>query len=209
MPSPNVIKPFVADSYYHIYNHGVHGQHLFADDEDYAVFLNLFKIYLSKDPIRDRFRRPVANLKNELSLLAYCLMPNHFHLLIYNFHEHGMSNFMLRAMTAYSMYFNKKYKRKGVLFRDSYKASLISDDAYLWHISRYIHLNPQDIGSQYTTYPYSSYAYYCGKKQAEWINPARILDLHDNNTRSYEKFVKDYEDRRAEIKQIEHLLADY
>jgi hypothetical protein len=111
-------------------------------------------------------------------------------------------------MTAYSTYFNKTHKRRGVLFESSYKAKLIDDDSYLWHISRYIHLNPQDIKEDYSKYRYSSLPYYLGNKQAEWINPKRILDMHSDNLASYAVFVKDYEAMRAEIKQQQYSLAN-
>lgn len=208
MPSKNVDKTFVNESYYHIYNHGVYNQQIFVDNEDYRVFLNLFKRYLSKAPARDRTRRSIAHLRDHIQLLAYCLMPNHFHLLVYNVKERGITELMHRVMTSYSMYFNKRYKRKGVLFQNTYKASLINDDAYLWHISRYIHLNPQDLNKEFSTYSFSSYPYYLGQKQAEWLNPDKVLALHKHGLSDYADFVKDYEAMRAELQQLKHLLAD-
>ena len=115
---------------------------------------------------------------------------------------------MRSVLTAYSMYFNKIHKRRGTLFESSYKASLIDNDVYLWHVSRYIHLNPQDIGKDFSAYPYSSYAYYLGKKQAEWLNPEPILRMHSDELSDYPTFVKDYEAMRAELQQIKHALAD-
>lgn len=111
-------------------------------------------------------------------------------------------------MTSYSMYFNKKYKRRGRLFESTYKAIPIDTDAYLWHISRYIHLNPQDLGIDYSSYPFSSYDYYLGRKQAEWINPKKILDMHADEHNDYSTFVKDYRPTRAELQQIKHILAN-
>jgi hypothetical protein len=106
------------------------------------------------------------------------------------------------------MYFNKRHNRVGALFQNTYKASLIKDDAYLWHISRYIHLNPQDINLDYVKYPYSSYAYYMQEKTADWLDTQRILDLHDGDKSAYAVFVEDYEAMRKMYQVIKHQLAD-
>jgi len=208
MPLRNVVKEFAADSYYHVYNRGVYHQNVFMTEKDSSSFLNLFKIYLSEEQVHDINRRPVPHLRENVELLAYCLMPNHFHLLIYNKKSEGLTSLMRSVMTAYSIYFNKSHKRRGVLFESSYKASLIQNDDYLWHISRYIHLNPQDIGEDYKTYLYSSYPYYIGLKHAEWINPKKILEMHNDELSNYADFVKDYKAMRAERQQLKHFLAD-
>ncbi|MBI2588898.1 transposase [Candidatus Saccharibacteria bacterium] len=209
MPLKNVVKEFVAESYYHVYNRGVYKQNIFTQERDYTAFLSLPKRHLSREPAQDHTRRPLPHLRNDVELLAYCLMPSHFHLLIYNKKESGLTDLMRSMMTAYSRYFNKTHKRKGALFESSYKASLIDNEAYLWHISRYIHLNPQDLGSKYISYPYSSYAYYMGNKKAEWINPERILKMHGDELSDYASFVKDYESMRAELQQLKLYLADH
>lgn len=209
MPSRHIIKVFAPENYYHIYNRGVDKQNIFKDNDDHSAFLNLFKRHLSEEPPADRFGRPITKLHNDIELLAFCLMPNHFHLLVYNISEHGLTNLMRRTMTAYSMYFNKRHGRVGTLFQDTYKASMITDDTYLWHISRYIHLNPQDIGKNFEDYPYSSYRYFMGDKAAEWIKPDRILELHNHKVADYRKFVKDYEASRKAIQEIKYELADH
>lgn len=209
MPLRNVVKQFASDSFYHVYNRGVYRQNIFTGENDYATFLSLFKRHLSQEPAYDRIRRPLPHLRSEVELLAYCLMPNHFHLLVYNKTDEGLTKLMRSTLTAYSMYFNKTHKRKGVLFESSYKASLIQDDSYLWHISRYIHLNPQDLRLNYKTYPYSSYGYYSGAKQAQWINPKRILDMHTSELNDYSAFVSDYESMRAEIQDLKRYLASF
>lgn len=120
-----------------------------------------------------------------------------------------MTKLMHSLSTSYSLYFNKTHRRRGSLFETTYKASLITNEPYIWHISRYIHLNPQDIGADYPTYSYSSYAYYIGKKKAEWLRPQRILDMHNEELSDYPAFVKDYESMRAEIHHLKKLLANY
>lgn len=209
MPSRHIIKNIDVDSYYHVYNRGVAKQDIFREPEDYATFLHLFKRHLSYEIPADKYGRPHAKLNNDIELLAFCLMPNHFHLLAYNITEKGLPNLMRRTMTAYSMYFNKRYKRVGTLFQDTYKASRITEEPYLMHISRYIHLNPQDLNQSFEEYPYSSYTYYTGKRSAKWLNTDKVLGLYGNNTKSYAKFVKDYEANRQEIQFIKHQLADH
>jgi putative transposase len=143
MPSRNILKIDIPHSYYHVYARGGSRQTIYNDAEDYSVFLNLFKRYLSKEPIKDPAGRKYPHFAESIELLAFCLMPNHFHILLYQHDEKTISSLMRGLMTSYSRYFNKKYNRSGPLFESRYKSSRISDDAYLMHISRYIHLNPK------------------------------------------------------------------
>lgn len=208
MPSPNIVKEFIEDGYYHIYNRGVHGQNIFIHSTDYAAFLNIFKRHLSNKAAQDNNRRTLPHYKGQVELLAYCLMPSHFHLLVYNVQQEGITRLMRSLTTAYSLYFNKSHHRKGSLFETTYKAKFIADEPYLWHISRYIHLNPQDIGAKYELYPYSSYPYYIAKKKAEWLKPQRILDMHNEELDNYPGFVKDYETMRSELHDLKKYLAN-
>src|SRR3989344_349622 len=170
MPSRNIVKTYIPDSYYHIYCRGVNKDMVFNQPRDYAVFLNLLKRYLSKKPVKDKQGREYMHLYGELELLSYCLMPNHFHLLIYQTSSTAMRQLMHSILTSYSGYFNKINGRRGPLFESCYKASLISNDSYLEHISRYIHLNPKN----WKDYKYSSLPYYIDKNRAEWLRHKRI-----------------------------------
>src|SRR3990167_865213 len=129
-------------------------------------------------------------------------MPTHFHLFIYQHNETGMTSLLRSVSVAYSMYFNKKYKRVGPLFQQRYRASRISDDAYLLHISRYIHINPD----RYKSWEWSSLPYYNGEMKANWLKPERILDLFNKD--EYSSFVDDYQETRRELEAIKHELAD-
>lgn len=215
MPSKNCIRTYLENGCYHIYNRGVEKRNIFMDDQDYRVFLHLLKYYLSPsitkpewehplsnltgfDPVR---LRPIQTLENELDLLAFCLMPNHFHLLIKQLTRYGFSNLLRKLSIIYSMYFNHRHKRVGHLFQGTFKAILVDNDQYLLHLSRYIHLNPHRLtGSNPVTYPYSSYQYFLGQKHATWIKPEFILSYFHNeasnlvpkNIDTYQKFVEDY-----------------
>lgn len=142
---------FAANEYYHLYNRGNSKQKIFHDKEDYFRFMSLLYACNSKNNFK------VSNLnKNEtpydfergeniISIGAYCLMPNHFHILIKEIDNGGISKFMQKLSTAYSMYYNKKYKRTGGLFEGKFKSQHANNDRYLKYLFSYIHLNPVKI----------------------------------------------------------------
>lgn len=202
MPSRNLEKIYLGESFYHIYNRGVNKRRIFLDDEDFTIFLNLLKRYLNKEPATDKNGREYDWLYKEMELLAFCLMPNHFHLYIFQHTPEAMTRLLRGVGTSYAGYFNKKYKRSGHLFQDRFKASMINTNSYLIHVSRYIHLNPDD----YRSYKWSSLPYYLGKKHAEWIKPDRILELFEND--EYSKFVNDYESQKEILDHLKDELAD-
>jgi putative transposase len=204
MPSRNILKEFAPSEHYHVYNRGVEKRVIFLDDNDYAVFLGLLKKYLTGDKHNTENRHIFENLNGQVRLLAYCLMPNHFHLLLYQTTQDGVTKLMRRVITGYVMYFNNRYQRVGSLFQGRYKASRINADDYLHHISRYIHLNPDN----YTEWPYSSLPYYLGKKESSWVQPKQILELFDNNTQTYIEFLRDYEESKKELSVLKWQLAN-
>ena len=202
MPSRNVIKVDIPNSYYHVYARGHGRKKIFRDSEDFEAFTKLFERHLSEDPEFNSFGRPYPHLRGHVTLLSYCLMSNHFHLLLYQTSEGAMSKLMRGIMTSYSMYFNKKYNSSGSLFESRYKASRISNDTYLMHISRYIHLNPKD----WMAYPYSSiHSYYLGAP--EWLDPQPVIELFGSLPK-YADFLNDYVDYRESLEMMEHELAN-
>lgn len=204
MPSRNTVKIDLPDSYYHVYARGASRLPIFLEDEDYEYFLSLFQRYLSDEEVKDSAGVPYEKLRDRIELNAYCLMNNHFHLLVYQKEQGAMTRLMRGVMTAYSRYLNKKYGKSGSVFESRYKASRISSDEYLMHISRYIHLNPDG----WQTYPYSSLQFYEKKEAVEWVKPGRILDLF-SSPQNYKNFVADYKATRDELEAIKHELADY
>ena len=137
--------PFVQGEYYHIYNRGNSKQKIFHDRQDCLHFLKL--LYLSNSE-RSFVLREIKDIyminkgKDIVAIGAYCLMPNHFHLLITEKVEGGITKFMHKLSTGYSMYYNKKYARTGSLFEGKFHSSYIDRDQYLKYIFSYIHLNP-------------------------------------------------------------------
>ena len=189
MPRKNIIRQYLSDSYYHIYSRGVNKEKTFRSEKDIDVFVSLLKRYLSPESKKNVSRRLYKNYSDEIELLTYAIMPNHFHLLIYQKeNERTISDFMKSLMTSYSMYFNKEHKRVGPVFQSTYKAVLIQDDAYLEHISRYIHLNP----SNWNFSKHTSIDYYRSDRKANWINPSRVLDQFPS-VESYMDFLASYD----------------
>ncbi len=174
----------VSGEYYHIYNRGNSKQKIFFAKQDYLRFIGLLYACNQQDSLK------INNLNRSQTLYdiprgellidigAYCLMPNHFHLLITQSEDDSISNFMQKLSTSYSMYFNKKYKRTGSLFEGKFKARHAYEDRYLKYIFSYIHLNPVKLIQKdwkekgirnknealkyLNTYPYSSYIDYMG-----------------------------------------------
>lgn len=164
---------FATGEYYHIYNRGSNKQVIFHDTQDYFYFQKL--LHLMNTPLRKQTRDfhhyENSNEKNLVSIGAYCLMPNHFHILIKQEIDDGTSLFMKKILTSYAMFYNKKYKRTGVLFEGRFKAKYANVDEYLQYLFAYIHLNPlkiidelwkskvsftEDYINRLKKYPYSS-----------------------------------------------------
>lgn len=203
MPSRNIVKTDVAESYYHVYARGANRQKIFLEQSDFVKFLRLFERYLSLKEAKSSAGVSFPNYYNKLELLGFCLMPNHFHLLIYQRQQGAMPEFMKGLMISYSMYFNLKYKHSGPLFESRYKASMISDDSYLEHVSRYIHLNPRD----WRNYEYSSLPYYLQQISDEWLRPERVISRFDT-PEEYLQFAKDYQQNKDMLDILKYELAD-
>lgn len=202
MPAKNVIKYYLPNSIYHIYNRGVEKRKIFLDDQDYKVFLNYLKEYLSPIPQGEtlRYRDLRGMYSDEIGLLAFCLMPNHFHLLIKQKDKDSIKKFTGSLFTRYSMYFNKRYKRVGKLFQGAYRATNVIDKGHLLYISKYIHRNPSEIIKNLTK-TYSSYSNYLGSINTSWLNKSIVLEEFNKNTYikyhkidTYKQFVEDYKD---------------
>ncbi len=201
MPSKNVVKFYDADTYYHVYNRGVEKRQIFLDEQDYSVFAHLLKRYLGDQPEKDSSGREYKRLTDEVELIAFCLMANHFHLLLYQIEPEATTKLLRAVSTSYTRYFNKKYERVGGLFQGTFKAKQIGDEAYLQHISRYIHLNPGD----YLGWEWSSLPAYLGYTRIDWIHPERLVDIAQPG--QYLRFIEDYNSYEESLEQIEPHLA--
>lgn len=176
MPNKLTLRHFVRGGYYHVFNRGVAKQNIFFDQEDYEYFLHVLGNYL--EPPRETKRRARRNFYKRVDILAFCLMPNHFHILLQQHEEKVVAAFIQSLLLRYVFYFNKKYKRVGHLFQDTYKARLIEDDIDLLHLTRYIHLNPQAITASVQHYAYSSLgAYIFQRKRFPWLTQHTVMEI--------------------------------
>jgi len=138
---------FAPEEYFHIYNRGTDKRNIFDNKKDYERFLECLYLFNSIErivlrSISQKNRFIYDREETIVDIGAYCIMPNHFHLLIRSKNDFGVSSFMKKLQTAYSMYFNKKYKRSGSLFEGTFKAQHVARDEYLKYLFSYIHLNP-------------------------------------------------------------------
>ncbi len=208
MPSRNALKQFASNSSYHCYNRGVEKRRIFMDQQDYGVFLNRLKQMLSDpDEIKEEYssRERVKSFYGRINLQAYCLMPNHYHFLLYQYDDTAISEFMRTLGTSYTMYFNRRHQRVGHLFQGRYKARHIQSDEDMMHISRYIHLNPLGCRDGYEVYPYSSMQYVLFSERCpSWVAVDNVLELHQNSRDKYREFVQSYadEDKYEELDDV-------
>ena len=185
------MKDYLAGGIYHIYNRGVEKRTIFVDSEGYRVFRYYLASYLRPpNPAADQSQRLPRglvlagrdyDLYARVVLLAYCLMPNHFHLLVKQTDEDAMAELVRRLSNAYVGYFNKKHRRVGSLFQGTYRAVLVDKTEQLLHLTRYIHRNPAGILHQsgltsLDRYLHSSYPDYLGIRMTPWVNPAEVLE---------------------------------
>lgn len=216
--------PLVVGEHYHVYNRGVAGQPVFLNKREYERFILCLSYYRFKDlPVRlsrllqldgEEREQILSNLheKNDklVDLIAFCLMPNHFHILLQQLADGGISTFLKQITASYTLYFNVKNERVGPLFQGAFKAVRIESDEQLLHVSRYIHLNPlvsyvvKD--ADFMSYPWSSLREYMSATQG-MTNPKPILD-HFKGSEEYVKFVLDQADYGKELEKIKHLAHD-
>lgn len=197
--------------YYHLYNRGVDKRTIFLDDFDRQRFLDTLRLArLSNSPKLSWLKKqikignisPVDLNKLEekygpslLDIVAYSLMPNHFHFQAKELVEDGVSKFFQKLGTSYVMYFNIKHERTGRLFETQYKSVLIETDEQLIHLSRYIHVNPFNSSKisislkQLKTYPWTSLPDYLGTRKQPFCDPAEVMAFFSSPD-DYWKFLK-------------------
>lgn len=191
---------FSIGEFYHLFNRGNNKADIFRDENDKKRFVKLLFVCNGEKPVvfKTIQGQPLDKIDRGNTLVhlgAYSLMSNHFHLLVHEQRENGTTTFLEKLLTAYSMYFNKKYERTGTLFEGRCKATHVSNDEHLKYLFSYIHLNPVDmfmprwkergftdkakVKEYLGQYPYSSYVDYLGEKREE------TLILHQDSFPTY------------------------
>lgn len=202
--------------YYHVYNRGSGRQTIFYDIGDYLRFLFLilyFQVGIRFSHIGREVKNfsqyfgklgqhsVLSNYKNidktqSVSLVAFCIMPNHFHIILRenDMEGRGIPIYMQRVLNAYGKYFNTKYNKVGHVFEGPYKAKLIESDEQLMHLSAYIHLNPKDLSgweANFLNYPWSSLQdYLVSNRWSNLLDRAIIINRY-NSSKEYEMFVSE------------------
>jgi len=195
--------------YFHVFSRGVRKHSIFENVSDYLRFLFVILAYQGEDritntsrevkrSIHNKFIKIDSDLENKVleersvELVAFCLMPNHFHLIVKELSEDGLSKYMQRVLTAYSKYFNIKHEKSGYVFQGKYKSVLVSSDKQLLHLSAYIHKNPIELGwkNNEEKYLWSSYQDFLGKNRFNnLLSPGVIMDRYEGKFAGYKRFV--------------------
>lgn len=213
---PRRIIPFMNNEFYHIYNRGVEKRDIFTQPRDYKRFLRTCYYYqfLGQKPSFSRFSKSQLNTFKPLNenklveIICYCLMPNHFHFLLRQLKDNGVSIFISRLTNSYTKYFNTKYTRIGPLLQGAFKALRIESDEQLIHVSRYIHLNPVVAGlvKNLDQYLWSSYHDYMqGKSTICSVN--EILKFFPS-AEKYKEFIEDQIDYGITLEILKHQTYD-
>ncbi len=211
------------DEIYHVFNRSIERRPIFTNKRecqrafqtfDFYRFgyppLRLSKALLLNIQLRENFFLELKKGEKQVEIIAYCLMPNHFHLLIRQKSDEGISKFMKLITDSYTRYFNTKHDRVGPVFQGAFKAKHVSDDEQLLHLSRYIHLNPLTSfvvrNEDFLSYPWSSLQDNL-KNRKDLVNPDIVLQQF-KSPEEYLKFVMDHAEYAKELKRIAHLTFE-
>jgi len=221
---PTRFIPFANNEYYHIYNRGIRKQPTFLVKKDYERFLTTLSYYRFKSPpsklanflkiARAERERIVSKMEDGkkvlVEMICYVIMPNHYHILLKQKADNGISTFFRKTINSYSRYFNTKYHRDGSLFKGVFKAKHVDTDEQLLHLSRYIHLNPLITSlvkeKDFPNYLWSSLTEYISPKKSI-INTDLILS-NFKSPREYLDYILNRKDYAKELDYIKHLMLE-
>lgn len=223
---PGRLLPLVNDEIYHVFNRGIDRRPTFTDKWEYKRALLVTQFYRFADPpakLSAFLKIPPEDKEKIMSelqskgkklveIIAFCLMPNHFHFLLKQVTDNGISKFMSNFQNSYTRYFNTRHERIGPLFLDQFKAVRITSDEQLLHSTRYVHLNPhtsfviKDLDGL-IQYPWSSFQEYLGISKDVFCDKEMVLSMFKSKE-TYQQFVFDQADYQRELHQIEHLLLE-
>jgi REP element-mobilizing transposase RayT len=175
----NIRRPeFIPGGFYHIYNRGAHRDSIFYEEDNYLFVLRKIKRY---------------SKQLNLAVIAYCLMPNHYHLLVRQNSEQAAGFLPQRVFNSYSKAYNKRYGHSGTLFEGPYKVRRAESDGHLLHLCRYVHSNPVKHGlvSRPEEWPYSNFPEWMGLRSGELVDHAFVA-AHFSSPADYQAFVHDY-----------------
>jgi len=180
-------------AYYHVITRGIDRRRLFCHEQDYRHYLEVVKQSLSKF---------------EVSIVHYCLMPNHIHLLIRADKSENLPKFMQVSLQVYASYFRKRYHSAGFVFQNRYKSCLIEKDSYLLECARYIERNPlrAKITDDILRYPWCSFSFYARGIPDGIIRT--VNPLYMELAQDEEKRRQIYQERVLEERPYEHIIDE-
>ena len=219
---------FANGEIYHVFNRGVEKRPTFTNKKELGRAITTLNYYqFVQPPIKlSRFLtlpesqkvalvdRIETTHKKLVEILSYCVMPNHFHFLLKQVTENGISIFTANFTNSYTRYFNSKEERVGPLFQGLFKAVRIESDEQLIHVSRYIHLNPVSSflikDEDLERYEWSSYPEYIHSSHGSFISMEQILSFFPKKRAhiKYREFVLDQIDYAKTLEQIKHLIME-
>jgi putative transposase len=184
--------PFLPNCYYHVYNRGAHQLDIFRSDADYTFLLKQIK---------------KRSGEFDISVIAYCLMSNHYHFLLRQNGEQKIGAFMQAVFSVYSLAFNAKYKHSGTLFEGPFAATLVDKNNYLLHLCRYIHRNPIEAGLAVNPaqWHYSNYLEFIGARKGDLVDRT-FVNENFGTPEEYRQFVMDYVPPEKIQKELRHYL---
>lgn len=201
---------------YHVLNRSVQRMPIFRGKRENAIFLEATKYYLQPNPpIRfsiyrtKREKFPIKLEKQLVTIINFCLMPNHYHFTLRQEKQNGIRIFIQRLSNSFAHYFSVKYKNRGHVFEGNFKAVRVETDEQLVHLSRYIHLNPVTsyLVENPEDYPYSSYCHYLDKVLFDFIDSSLVMDQF-SSPKGYKKFTLAQKNYQRELEKIKHLALE-
>ena len=212
--------PLVNNENYHVINRSIAGYKVFNRRSDFERFCNIIEFYRRNLPYKysvfnrltlgeqqNILKTYASNNMQQVSIVAYCVMPTHIHIILKQQGDRGVSRYVNNILNSYSKYFNIKYKRKGPLWEGRFKSVHIESDEQLLHLTRYIHLNPvsANLVSKPEEWEYSSYREYLGEGRFELCSYRGLMEIEPE---SYKRFVRERIDYQKELSLIKSLLLD-
>jgi len=220
---PGRAQVLVTGQIYHVFNRGIDHRPTFVGRRELGRGKELINFYQFQNlPVRYSvfqfwsiekqlafFQSQREKGKHLVDIIAYCLMPNHFHILLRQSVEGGISRYLSNFQNSYTRYYNTRKRRVGPLFLDQFKAVRIENDEQLFHVSRYIHLNPLTsyvvkAVEELTNYQWSSLPEYLGNKGDEVLDTKIILTAFKGKN-AFTSFVFDQVDYQRKLAAIRHL----
>ena len=215
--------PLITGQIYHVFNHGIYRTTTFTNKRDYQRAKLTINFYKTPPPVKLSLFLTLSNQKQQeilagwqgtplVKILSYVLMPNHFHFLLEQTTDNGISKFMSDFQNSYTRYFNTRQERKGPLFLGQFKAVRIETEEQLYYVSRYIHLNPYSSYLAKTPknleqYPWSSLPEYLGTANDDICDKSMVL-AGFRGKKDYHNFVFNNADYQRSLEEIKHLITE-